>query len=79
MNFLIKYILLLFGVWSNWINCTSSNFNLLTTESILQQSLAFKYLEETEQLQVQEEILDVLGLDHRPKPKRHGLFCFNSF
>lgn len=53
-----------------------ANLESLLVDSKHQQTIAFKYLHEGEQQQIQEEILDVLGLDHRPKPRKHGKFHF---
>lgn len=49
-----------------------SSLRYFYTDNSMQQSVAFKVLPQYEQQELQEEILHVLGLDHRPKPKKYG-------
>ena len=40
----------------------------------LDQTIAYKYLPSKDRKGLQHEILNLLGLHHRPKPKTHGLY-----
>nr|XP_027201449.1 bone morphogenetic protein 7-like [Dermatophagoides pteronyssinus]XP_027201450.1 bone morphogenetic protein 7-like [Dermatophagoides pteronyssinus] len=49
-----------------------SSLRYFYTDNSMQHSVAFKFLPQFEQRELQEEILHVLGLDHRPKPKKYS-------
>ena len=49
-----------------------SSLRYFYTDNSMQHSVAFKFLPQFEQQELQEEILHVLGLDHRPKPKKYS-------
>lgn len=57
------FALFLFLTWcNNQIICT----NVYTDNKILQQTVAYKTLDQESKHELQEEILSVLGLDHEP-------------
>lgn len=60
------FTLILFIVWNNDNNvkCT----NIYTDNKILQQTVAYKTLDQESKHELQEDILSVLGLDHKPAP-----------
>lgn len=52
----------------------TSTLKYFYTDHLVEQSIASKALHANEQKELQEEILHVLGLDQKPRPRRHGLF-----
>lgn len=51
-----------------------SSLHYFYTDDSLKQSVAVKMLEKLDRQELQHEILHALGLDHRPRPKKHGRF-----
>lgn len=56
------------------LSIETSTLKYFYTDHSVQQSIASKALHQDEQKELQEEILHVLGLDHKPRSRRHGLF-----
>jgi hypothetical protein len=55
---------------------------LFYADNKLDQTIAYKYLPSRERKEMQQEILSLLGLHHRPKPKTHSKshsYVYNTF
>lgn len=70
VNKMIHLLLSLILLQSNlFVDSTSNQF---FADNGLQQTVAYKFLEKKQRQHLQEDILDVLGLDHIPKPRLHS-------